>query len=270
MTNHWNDLQNTDCALIIGSNAAENHPMSFKWLTRAREKRGAKIIHVDPRFTRTSAKADIYAPLRSGTDIAFIGGLINYVIQNKLYHLDYVVNYTNATFIIDDGYDFKDGIFSGYDPKNRKYDQKTWVYKTDAEGKPLKDPTLQNPRCVFQLLKKHYERYDVDTVCKITGTPKDVYLKVAETFAATGAPDKTGTIMYAMGTTQHTVGSQNVRIYAILQLLLGNIGRPGGGVNAMRGESNVQGSTDMGLLSHLLTAYNPAPTNDPVYAIGWL
>ncbi len=266
MTNHWNDLQNTDCALIIGSNAAENHPMSFKWLTAAREKRGAKIIHVDPRFTRTSAMADIYAPLRSGTDIAFIGGLINYVIQNKLYHHDYVVNYTNAAFIIDDGFDFKDGIFSGYDPEKRKYDQKTWTYKTDAEGKPLKDPTLQHPRCVFQLLKKHYERYDVDTVCKITGTPRDLYLKVAEAFGATGAPDKSGVIMYAMGTTQHTVGSQNVRSYAILQLLLGNIGVPGGGIAAMRGESNVQGSTDMGLLSHYLTAYNPAPTNDPAYA----
>lgn len=259
-------MQNTDCALIIGSNAAENHPMSFKWLTVAREKRGARIIHVDPRFTRTSARADIYAPMRSGSDIAFIGGLINYVLQNNLYHHDYVANYTNAAFIIDDGFDFNDGIFSGYDPEQRKYDQKTWKYKTDAEGNPLKDASLQHPRCVFQLLKKHFERYDVDTVCKVTGTPKDLYLKVAETFCATGAPDKTGTIMYAMGTTQHTVGTQNVRSYAILQLLLGNIGRPGGGVNAMRGESNVQGSTDMALLSHIIPGYLAAPTNDPAYA----
>ncbi|KUK36683.1 MAG: Formate dehydrogenase subunit alpha [Thermacetogenium phaeum] len=270
MTNHWVDMRNTDCALIIGSNAAENHPMSFKWLTEAREKRGAKIIHVDPRFTRTSARADIYAPLRSGTDIAFIGGIINYVLQNNLYFHDYVVNYTNAPFIIDDGFDCYDngvfqGLFTGYDPEKRKYDQSTWKYKTDAEGNPLKDLTLQNPRCVFQLLKKHFERYDVDTVCSITGTPKDLFLKVAETYAATGTGDKSGTILYAMGTTQHTVGSENVRIYAILQLLLGNIGVPGGGVNAMRGESNVQGACDMGLLNHVLTGYIAAPTNDPAY-----
>ncbi len=266
MTNHWTDMRNTDCALIIGSNAAENHPMSFKWLMKAKETRGAKIIHVDPRFCRTSARADIYAPLRSGTDIAFIGGMINYIIQNNLYFRDYVVNYTNAPFIIEDGFDFNDGLFSGYDPEKRKYDQSTWKYKTDADGNPLKDMTLEHPRCVFQLLKKHFERYDVDTVCKITGTPKELFLKVTETFAATGVPDKSGTILYAMGTTQHSVGSENVRAYAILQLLLGNIGVPGGGVNAMRGESNVQGACDMGLLMHVLTGYMNAPTNDPVYA----
>lgn len=259
-------MRNTDCALIIGSNAAENHPMSFKWLMKAKETRGAKIIHVDPRFCRTSARSDIYAPLRSGTDIAFIGGMINYIIQNNLYFRDYVVNYTNAPFIIEDGFDFNDGLFSGYDPEKRKYDQSTWKYKTDADGNPLKDMTLEHPRCVFQLLKKHYERYDVDTVCKITGTPKELFLKVTETFAATGVPDKSGTILYAMGTTQHSVGSENVRAYAILQLLLGNIGVPGGGVNAMRGESNVQGACDMGLLMHVLTGYMNAPTNDPVYA----
>jgi formate dehydrogenase major subunit len=271
MTNHWVDMRNTDCALIIGSNAAENHPMSFKWLTEAREKRGAKIIHVDPRFTRTSARADIYAPLRSGTDIAFIGGIINYILQNNLYFHDYVVNYTNAPCIIDDGFDCYDhgifqGLFTGYDKEKRKYDQSTWKYKTDAEGKPLKDLTLQHPHCVFQLLKKHYERYDVDTVCQVTGTPKDVFLKIAGTYAKTGAPNKSGTILYAMGTTQHSVGSENVRIYAMLQLLLGNIGVPGGGVNAMRGESNVQGACDMGLLNHVLTGYMGSPTNDPVYS----
>jgi formate dehydrogenase major subunit len=266
MTNHWNDLKNTDCALIMGSNAAENHPMSFKWLMKAKETRGAKIIHVDPRFTRTSARSDIYAPLRSGTDIAFIGGMINYIINNNLFFRDYVVNFTNAPFVIEDGFDFKDGLFSGYDPEKRKYDQSTWKYKKDAEGNPITDPTLQNPRCVFQLMKKHYERYDVDTVCGITGTPKDQFLKVAETYAATGVPDKSGTIMYAMGTTQHSVGSENVRIFAMLQLLLGNIGVPGGGVTAMRGESNVQGACDMGLLMHVLNGYVAAPTNDPAYA----
>lgn len=266
MTNHWVDMRNTDCALIMGSNAAENHPMSFKWLMKAKETRGAKIIHVDPRFTRTSARSDIYAPLRSGTDIAFVGGMINYILQNNLYFRDYVITFTNAPFIVEDGFDFEDGLFSGYDPENRKYDQSTWRFKTDADGNILKDTTLENPRCVFQLLKKHYERYDVDTVCKITGTPKDLFLKVTEAFAATGVPDKTGTILYAMGTTQHSVGSENVRIFAVIQLLLGNIGVPGGGVNAMRGESNVQGACDMGLLMHVLTGYMGAPTNDAVYA----
>lgn len=263
MTNHIIDMKNTDCALIIGSNVAENHPITMKWLLKAREERGAKLIHVDPRFTRTSAVADIYAPLRSGTDIAFIGGMIKYIIDNNLYHKDYVVNYTNAAFLINDGFDFKDGLFSGYDESKKAYDPTTWDYQRDAEGKPIKDPTLTNPRCVFQLLKKHYERYDIDTVCRITGTPKDKYLEVLETFCATGAPDKTGCIIYAMGTTQHTVGSQNVRSYAMVQLLLGNAGRPGGGVNAMRGENNVQGATDMALLFHIIPGYINSPMNTP-------
>lgn len=259
MTNHVVDVKNTDVALIIGSNAAENHPIMMKWLIKARLERGAKIIHVDPRFTRTSAVSDIYAPLRSGTDIPFIGGMIKYIIDNKLYHREYVANYTNASFIIRPDYDFHDGLFSGY--ADGKYDVTSWDYEMDAEGKPLKDPTLQHPRCVFQLMKKHYSRYDIDTVCKITGTPKNKYLKVLETYCATGAPNKTGTIMYAMGTTQHTVGTQNVRSYAMVQLLLGNMGRPGGGVNALRGENNVQGSTDMALLYHVIPGYVTSPHN---------
>jgi formate dehydrogenase major subunit len=261
MTNHWIDLKNTDVALIIGSNAAENHPMSFKWLMEAREKRGAKIISVDPRFTRTSAQADIYAPMRSGTDIPFMAGLIKYAIDNNLFHHDYVVNYTNAPFLVHEGFGFNDGLFTGYDPAKRSYpDRSTWVYQTDEEGKPLKDETLQHPNTVFQLMKKHYDRYDVDAVCAVTGTPKEDFLKVADLFCSTGRPGKSGTIMYAMGTTQHTVGSQNVKAYAILQLLLGNTGIAGGGVNALRGECNVQGSTDMGLLNHILPGYNPTPT----------
>lgn len=266
MTNHYIDFKNTDCALIIGSNAAENHPMSFKWLTEAREKRGAKIIHVDPRYTRTSVLSDIYAPMRSGTDIAFIGGLIKYAIDNKLYQHDYLVNYTNASFLVHPEFGFSDGLFTGYDPKTRTYNRSTWAYQTDENGDYKRDMTLQDPNCVFQILKRHYDRYDVDTVCKITGTPKDVYLKVAETYCATGAPDKTGTILYAMGTTQHTVGTQNVRSYAILQLLLGNTGLPGGGVNALRGESNVQGSTDMGLLQHLYPGYLNCAVANPAMA----
>ncbi len=261
MTNHVVDLKNTDCALIIGSNAAENHPITMKWLTKAREERGAKIIHVDPRFTRTSAVADVYAPLRSGTDIPFIGGMIKYILDNELYHRDYVAYYTNASFLVDEGYDFQDGLFSGYDAAKRQYDSSSWNYQKDAAGNPIRDMTLQHPRCVLQLMKKHYERYDIDTVCRVTGCPKDKYMEVLRTFCATGAPNKVGTIMYAMGTTQHTVGSQNVRSYAILQLLLGNIGRPGGGVNALRGENNVQGATDMALLFHIIPGYINSPMN---------
>jgi formate dehydrogenase major subunit len=259
MTNHWIDLKNTDCALIIGSNAAENHPISFKWLNEARDKRGAKIINVDPRFTRTSARSDIYAPLRSGTDIAFIGGMIKYILENKLYHEEYVKYYTNATFIVTEGFDFNDGLFSGYDANKRSYDTSTWAFEMTEDGQYVKDMTMAHPRCVLQLLKKHYERYDIDTVCKVTCTPKNRYLEVIKAYAATGAPDKTGTILYAMGTTQHTVGTENVRSYAMLQLLLGNIGRPGGGVNALRGESNVQGSTDWALLYHILPGYLNSP-----------
>ncbi|PFO07896.1 formate dehydrogenase-N subunit alpha [Bacillus sp. AFS076308] len=258
MTNHWNDLQWTDCALIMGANPAENHPISFRWLTKAKEK-GGKIISVDPRYTRTSAVSDLYAPLRSGTDIPFVGGMIKYAIENNLIHKEYVVKYTNASFIVKEGYDFKDGLFSGYDEAKRVYDKTKWVIETTPDGKPVKDETLQHPRSVFQLMKQHYSRYDVDTVTAVTGTPKEDYMKVCKAFCETGKVGKSGTILYAMGTTQHTVGSQNVRIFAILQLLLGNIGLPGGGINAMRGESNVQGSTDFGLLWDNLTGYLAAP-----------
>lgn len=261
MTNHVVDLKNTDCALIMGSNCAENHPVTMRWLLKARDTRGAKLIHVDPRFTRTSARADVYAPLRSGTDIAFLGGMVKYIIDNELYHKDYVLHYTNASCLIKKEFSFEDGLFSGYDQENRQYDVSSWDYQKDENGSPLTDPTLQDPQCVFQLLKKHYERYDIDTVCEITGTPRNKYLEVLKTFCATGAPDKTGTIMYAMGITQHTVGSQNVRAFSVVQLLLGNMGRPGGGVNALRGENNVQGATDMALLFGNLPGYLDSPTN---------
>jgi len=262
MTNHWIDIRNADCIMIIGSNAAENHPISFKWVTRAME-RGARLIHVDPRFTRTSSKADIYAPIRSGTDIAFIGGMINYVLNDMeknpdSYNMEYVKQYTNAAFIVNPAFKFNDGLFG--ELKDGRYTaaaKETWKY---ADMKtPATDPTLKNPNCVFQLLKKHYSRYDIDTVCSITGTPKDIYLEVCRTYCATGQKGKAGTIMYAMGATQHTYGTQNVRAYAILQLLLGNMGVAGGGINALRGTSNVQGSTDMCLLSHILPGYLAVP-----------
>ncbi|MDD3364833.1 MAG: formate dehydrogenase-N subunit alpha [Syntrophomonas sp.] len=261
MTNHMIDMRNTDCALVMGSNIAENHPMGMKWLLHARENRGAKIIAVDPRYTRTAAVADLYAPMRSGTDIAFLGGMVKYIIDNGLYLKDYVVNYTNAAMLIKDEYDFKDGLFVGYNSEKRSYDTTNWDYKYDASGTIAKDETLQDPHCVFQLMKKHYSRYDIDTVCRITGTPKNKYLEVLKTFCATGAANKTGTICYAMGITQHTVGSQNIRAFAVVQLLLGNIGRAGGGINALRGENNVQGATDMALLYHYIPGYISSPTS---------
>lgn len=265
MTNHWSDIQNTDVALIMGGNPAENHPISFRWLTKAVEK-GAKIISVDPRFTRTSSKAHLYGQLRSGTDIAFMGGMIKYAIDNELYHKDYVANYTNASFIVKEGFNFNDGLFSGFDEATRKYDRSSWAFETNEDGTPKEDKTLNHPRSVFQLLKKHYSRYDVDTVISVTGTPKEDYLNICKTFCSTGQVGKSGTIMYAMGTTQHTVGTQNVRAFGIIQLLLGNIGLPGGGINAMRGESNVQGSTDFALLYHQLPGYVGAPTAKPQHA----
>ena len=258
MTNHWIDLRNSDCVLIMGSNAAENHPIGFKWVTKAMEK-GATLIHVDPRFTRTSAKADIYVSLRSGSDIAFLGGMIRYLIETKRYFPEYVANYTNASYILSPKFKFEDGLFSGYDEKTRKYDKASWVFEMDDKGLPKRDLTLQDPNCVFQQMRKFYARYTLEKVSDITGTPVADLLRVYQTYGATGVPSKAGTIMYAMGWTQHTVGVQNIRAMCIIQLLLGNIGQAGGGVNALRGESNVQGSTDHGLLFHILPGYLPAP-----------
>jgi formate dehydrogenase major subunit len=258
MTNHWNDLKNSDCILAIGCNPAENHPISFKWIEAAMEK-GAKLIAVDPRFTRTASKADIYARIRPGTDIAFLGGLINYALTKNLIQKEYIRDYTNAPFIVGEGFDFKEGMFDHWDDHEKSYDVKAWAYATDGSGKALRDPSMQDPRCVFQLLKKHYSRYDVDTVSKITGADKFDYLRVAEAFCGTGRSDRAGTILYAMGITQSTHGVQNVRAVAMLQMLLGNMGVAGGGVNALRGESNVQGSTDYGLLFHVLPGYLPSP-----------
>ncbi len=290
MTNHWIDIKNSDCILIMGSNAAENHPISFKYVTQAQAK-GAKLISVDPRFTRTSSKADLYAHLRSGTDIAFLGGMIKYILDNNLYNREYTAAYTNAPFIVGKAYGFRDGLFSGYKkndkgPSMGSYDKSKWAFEMDAHGVPKMDRTLRHERCVFQLMKKHYSRYDLDTVSKITGTSKSDLVKVYSTFAATGKRGKAGTIMYAMGWTQHTVGTQNIRSMAMIQLLLGNMGVAGGGVNALRGESNVQGSTDHCLLWHILPGYLKTPrasntsldaynakwtpsSNDPMSANWW-
>jgi len=262
MTNHWIDIRNADVILMMGGNPAENHPVSFKWVMWAKKHSGAKIISADPRFTRSSSKADIYAPLRSGTDIAFLMGMINYIYENNRFDDFYIKHYTNAPFIVNK--DFKmpgdlDGVFSGYDAKNRKYDKSAWKFQTDADGVVKKDMSLKDPQCVFQLLKKHSARYTVDMVSNITGTPKDKLLEIYDTYTSTAGPQKAGTIMYAMGWTQHTVGTQNIRTMAMIQLLLGNMGVAGGGVNALRGESNVQGSTDHCLLFHILPGYLKTP-----------
>jgi formate dehydrogenase major subunit len=266
MTNHWIDIRNSDVILIMGSNAAENHPISFHWVMEAKA-RGATLIHVDPRFTRTSTQADIYAPLRSGTDIAFLGGMINYILENKKYNEEYVKLYTNASFLVNPEFKLtaeNRGVFSGYDSKTRSYDKSTWSFQKDDKGLIKKDPDIKDHNCVFQLLKKHYSRYLPELVEQITGTPKELLLKIYETYATTGARGKAGTIMYAMGWTQHTVGTQNIRTMDIVQLLLGNMGMAGGGVNAMRGEPNVQGATDHALLFHILPGYLGTPSASQV------
>jgi len=252
MTNHWIDYQHSDVIMNIGGNTAENHPISMKWINKAREK-GAKLIVVDPRVTRTAAVADLHVQIRPGTDIAFLGGLMNYALSNGKYCEEYIVNYTNASFLIDPGFSSENGVFSGLE--DNKYNKDTWQYQKDEQGNIKKDPTLKDENCVFNLLKKHYSRYDADTVARICGCSPEVFLEAAELYCASGEKGKAGTISYAMGITQHTYGSQNVRAIAMLQLILGNMGIAGGGVNAQRGVSNVQGSTDMCLLFHILPGY---------------
>jgi len=256
MTNHFIDYMHSDVSLIIGANPAENHPMAFRWLMKAKDK-GGKVVVVDPRFTKSASVADLYMPHRPGTDIPFLLGICNYAVQNNLIHGDYVVNYTNASFLVHADFKIEDGVFSGY-LGDGKYDTSTWQYQKDGDT-VLKDATLQDPNCVFQILKKHLARYDIKTVCSITGTPEDKYKQLCDLYCSTGQPGKAGNVIYAMGITQSTHGSQNVRALAMLQLLLGNMGIVGGGVNAQRGEANVQGSTDMAMLFHLIPGYNPVP-----------
>ena len=254
MTNHYVDMQNSDCILIMGSNAAEHHPMAFRWMLKAKEK-GATLIHVDPRYTRTSARCDYHVPLRSGTDIAFLGGMIHYILENDKWFKEYVLQYTNGSFIVGPNFKFEDGLFSGYDAEKRKYSKDTWVLEKEGSGIPKRDMSLSDPRCVFQQLKTHYSRYTLDKVSSITGVSKENLLKVYAEFSATGVPDKAGTECYALGWTHHTTGSQIIRTMAIIQLLLGNMGIAGGGINAMRGEPNVQGSTDQCILYGNLPGY---------------
>ena len=260
MTNLWTDIRNTDLVIVMGGNAAEAHPCGFKWVTEAKANRGAKLIVVDPRFTRTAAVADVYAPIRQGTDIAFLLGVINYCIQKNKVHLDYVKAFTNAPYVVKDGFDFHDGLFTGYDEIKRDYDKSTWDYALGPDGYVVSDNTLENPRCVWGLLKKHVTPYTPEMVERICGTPKDKFLKVAQMISETSSPTKTMTSMYALGWTQHSKGSQNIRAMAMLQLILGNVGVRGGGVNALRGHSNIQGLTDLGLMSNLIPGYLTIPS----------
>ncbi len=261
MTNHWVDIKNTDLAIIMGGNAAEAHPCGFKWVTEALEHRKAKLIVVDPRFTRSAAIADVYAPLRAGTDIAFLGGIINYLLSNNKIHRDYVKAYTNAPFLIKDEFTFADGLFTGYSAEKRTYDKSSWGYQMGTDGFAMIDESMEHPRSVYQLLKTHYSRYTPDMVSTICGTPKDKFLQICELIGTTAVPSRVMTILYALGWTQHSVGSQNIRTMAMIQLLLGNMGRAGGGVNALRGHANVQGITDMCAYSEVLPGYLSAPTD---------
>src|SRR5437016_1456706 len=268
----------------MGSNMAECHPVGFQWVMEAKE-RGAKVIHIDPRFTRTSAVADLHVPIRAGSDIAFLGAVVNHIVANGREFREYVETYTNASAIIDPGFrdtEDLDGLFSGWDPESRTYDTATWQYEgldvlpaaAHAEGAavgeghgqgsslhggrpPSFDPTLQHPRCVFQLLKRHFSRYTPELVEEVCGVPRDTFLDVAESLCANSGRERTSAFCYAVGWTQHSVGVQYIRTAAIIQLLLGNVGRPGGGILALRGHASIQGPTDVPTLYNLLPGYLP-------------
>jgi len=267
MTNGWVDIRNTDMMLIMGGNPAENHPCGFKWAIEAKRNRNAKMIVVDPRFTRTAATADLFLQIRAGSDIAFLGGLVRYAIENQRIARDYLIHYTNAAFLVQDGFKLpEDGLFSGFNPATHTYDRSTWSYEDKY------DFTLENPRSVFQLLKQHYSRYTPEMVERITGIPRDEFLKAADLLTSirkNGDMQKAATILYAVGFTQHSSATQTIRTACILQLLLGNVGRAGGGVNALRGHSNIQGATDMAGIFDILPGYlkmpNPADADFQSY-----
>jgi formate dehydrogenase major subunit len=259
MTNHWKDIKNADVVLVMGANPAENHPCGFKWALEARDNRGARIVTVDPRYTRTSAVADRHLQIRPGSDIAVLGGWIRKILEEGLYHDDYVRAHTNASFIVSEDFGFDDGLFAGFDEATSAYDRSQWRYELDANGFARRDPTLQHPRSVFQLLRAHYARYTPEVVAQIAGCSAADFEAMADIVCSTGTADRAGTIMYAVGWTMHTVGAQIIRAAGIMQLLLGNIGRPGGGINALRGHANVQGATDHAIVAESLPGYLRVP-----------
>lgn len=260
MTNSWTDIKNTDLVVVMGGNAAEAHPCGFKWVTEAKAKRGARLIVVDPRYTRTASVSDFYAPIRPGSDIVFLMGAIRWMIENDKVQWEYVRNYTNASFLVKDEFGWSDGLFTGYDEEKRDYDKSSWDYKMGEDGFVQTDPTLQDPRCVWNLLKAHVDAYTPEFVERICGTPRDKFLTICQMIGECSTPTKTMTSMYALGWTQHSKGAQNIRGMAMLQLILGNIGVRGGGMNALRGHSNIQGLTDIGLMSNLIPGYLNIPT----------
>ncbi len=269
--------------MIEGSNFAECHPVGFRWVMEAK-RRGATIVHVDPRFTRTSAMADIHVPIRAGTDIAFLGGIVRHIIENERWFPEYVLNYTNAAAIVSPEFqdtEDLDGLFSGWDGDKGQYDIESWQYegvevapaagqREMFSGEPKSergtqiaaerfDRTLQDPNCVFQIVKRHFSRYSPEMVEDVCGIPRDLFLKVAEALCANSGRERTSAFAYAVGWTQHSVGVQYIRTAAIIQLLLGNIGRPGGGILALRGHASIQGSTDIPTLYNLLPGYLSMP-----------
>jgi len=261
MSNTWQDIKNADVVIAMGGNPAEAHPCGFKWVIEAKIENQAKLVTVDPRYTRTASVADMHAPIRPGTDIAFLNGLIRYLLEKDAIQHSYVRAYTSAGLIVQEGFGFEDGLFTGYNQDSRSYDKASWDYERDAQGFAKVDDTWQHPRCVINLLRKHVDRYTPEMVSRICGTPQDTFLKVCELIATTAAPDRAMTCLFALGWTQHSCGSQNIRTMAMVQLLLGNIGVAGGGMNALRGHSNIQGLTDVGLLSNQMPGYLALPTD---------
>ena len=262
MTNTWQDIKNANVVLVMGGNAAEAHPCGFKWVIEAKIENNAKLVVVDPRFTRTASVADVYAPIRPGTDIAFLSGVIRYLLEKDKIQHEYVRAYTNASLIVAENYGFDEGLFTGYREDVRNYDKSSWAYETDDQGFAKIDETWQHPRCVINLLRAHVARYTPEMVARICGTPQDKYLQLCEIFASCSVPDKALTSLFALGWTQHSIGAQNIRCMAMVQLLLGNIGVAGGGMNALRGHSNIQGLTDVGLLSASMPGYMTLPKDD--------
>jgi formate dehydrogenase major subunit len=259
MTNHWVDIKNADIILIMGGNAAEAHPCGFKWVIEAKVHNHAKLIVVDPRFTRSASVADLYVPIRPGSDIAFLGGVIKYLLDNDAIHHEYVNNYTDFSFVVREDFSFADGVYSGWNEEQGAYDKASWDYERGKDGYVVTDPTLKHPRCVYNLLKQHYSRYTPELVERTCGTPQEKFAEVCKLIASTSSPTRVMTIMYALGWTQHSIGSQIIRTGAMVQLLLGNIGVAGGGMNALRGHSNIQGLTDLGLMADLLPGYLSLP-----------
>ncbi|OYO08930.1 formate dehydrogenase [Enemella evansiae] len=300
-TQSLQDLKNSDCIVVMGSNMAECHPVGFQWVTEAQQ-RGARLIHVDPRFTRTSAQADRHIPIRVGSDIALLGGLINHVLSNELYFHDYVQHYTNAAVLVNEAYqdtEDLDGLFSGFDEELKAYDPTTWAYaspedaakpaddgvqtgdawadhgdsigdashgESHGSGGPaldhtqlIRDETMTDPRCVLQRLRRHYQRYTPEMVAEVAGISVDDFRYLADALTSNSGRERTASFCYAVGWTQHSDGAQIIRTACILQLLLGNMGRPGGGVMALRGHASIQGSTDIPTLYNLLPGYLPMP-----------